>query len=103
MEINSVYVMKRLAKKKGRRVALIDETRQMRYRGWIFSNAVSIMVEGTGEGKGKWTVDVGRGLVIAHEVKLSFKEVDVTVIRGNVKVENAAARMKFSFKRELDD
>ena len=103
VEINSVYVLKRLAKKKGRRVALIDETRQMRYRGWIFSNAVSIMVEGTAEGKGKWTVDVGRGIVIGHEVKLSFKEVDVTVIRGNVKVENAGAKMKFTFKRELDD
>lgn len=103
VEINSVYVLKRLAKKKGRRVALIDETRQMRYRGWIFSNAVSIMVEGTGEGKGKWTIDVGRGLVIAHEIKLSFKEVDVTVIRGNVKVENAGAKMKLSFKREMDD
>ena len=31
-----------------------------------------------------------QGLVIAHEIKLNFKEVDVTVIRGNVKVENAA-------------
>ncbi|MDE3257853.1 MAG: hypothetical protein OYM47_08480 [Gemmatimonadota bacterium] len=103
VEINSVYVLKRLAKKKGRRVALIDETRQMRYRGWIFSNAVSIMVEGTGEGKGKWTIDVNRGLVIAHEIKVSFKEVDVTVIRGNVKVENAGAKMKLSFKREMDD
>ena len=103
VEINSVYVLKRLAKKKGRRVALIDETRQTRYRGWIFSNAVSIMVEGTGEGKGKWTIDVNRGLVIAHEIKVSFKEVDVTVIRGNVKVENAGAKMKLSFKRELDD
>lgn len=103
VEINSVYVLKRLAKKKGRRVALIDETRQMRYRGWIFSNAVSIMVEGTGEGKGKWTVDVGRGIVIGHEIKLSFKEMDVTVIRGNVKVENPGAKMKLTFKREMDD
>lgn len=103
VEINSVYVLKRLAKKKGRRVALIDETRQMRYRGWIFSNAVSIMVEGTGEGKGKWTIDVGHGIVIGHEIKVSFKEVDVTVIRGNVKVENAGAKMKFTFKREMDD
>ena len=103
VEINSVYVLKRLAKKKGRRVAVIEENRQMRYRGWIFSNAVSIMVEGTGEGKGKWTVDVGRGLVIGHEVKLSFKDLDVTVIRGNVKVENPGAKMKFTFKRELDD
>lgn len=103
VEINSVYVLKRLAKKKGRRVALIDETRQMRYRGWIFSNAVSIMVEGTGEGKGKWTIDVNRGLVIAHEIKVSFKEMDVTVIRGNVKVENAGAKMKLSFKREMED
>ena len=103
VEINSVYVLKRLAKKKGRRVALIEETRQMRYRGWIFSNAVSIMVEGTGEGKGKWTIDVGRGIVIGHEIKLSFKDMDVTVIRGNVKVENAGAKMKLSFKRELDD
>ncbi|MCE2441420.1 MAG: hypothetical protein J4F39_18610 [Candidatus Latescibacteria bacterium] len=103
VEINSVYVLKRLAKKKGRRVALIDETRQMRYRGWIFSNAVSIMVEGTGEGKGKWTIDVNRGIVIGHEINMSFKEVDVTVIRGNVKVENAGAKMKLTFKREMDD
>jgi hypothetical protein len=103
VEINSVYVLKRLAKKKGRRVAVIEENRQMRYRGWIFSNAVSIMVEGTGKGKGNWTVDVGRGLVIGHEVKLSFKDLDVTVIRGNVKVENVGAKMKFTFKRELDD
>ncbi|MDE2889051.1 MAG: hypothetical protein OXR72_12645 [Gemmatimonadota bacterium] len=103
VEINSVYVLRRLAKKKGRRVALIDETRQMRYRGWIFSNAVSILVEGTGEGKGKWTIDVNRGLVIGHEIKVSFKEVDVTVVRGNVKVENAGAKMKFTFKREMDD
>lgn len=103
VEINSVYVLKRLAKKKGRRVALIDETRQVRYRGWIFSNAVSIMVEGTGEGKGRWTIDVNRGLVIAHEIKVSFKEMDVTVIRGNVKVENAGAKMKLSFKREMED
>ncbi len=103
VEINSVYVLKRLAKKKGRRVALIDETRRMRYRGWIFSNAVSIMVEGTGEGKGKWTIDVGHGIVIGHEIKVSFKEMDVTVIRGNVKVENAGAKMKLTFKREMDD
>ena len=61
------------------------------------------MVEGTGEGKGKWTIDVGRGIVIAHEIKLSFKEVDVTVVRGNVKVENPGAKMKLTFKREMDD
>ena len=103
VEINSVYVLKRLTKKKGRRLALIEEARQMRYRGWIFSNAVSIMVEGTGEGKGKWTIDVDHGIVIAHEIKLSFKDVDVTVIRGNVKVENAGAKMKLTFKREMDD
>lgn len=103
VEINSVYVLKRLTKKKGRRLALIEEARQMRYRGWIFSNAVSIMVEGTGEGKGKWTIDVDHGIVIAHEIKLSFKDVDVTVIRGNVKAENAGAKMKLTFKREMDD
>ncbi len=100
--LNSTYKLKKLKEKKGVRTAQIEEIRKVQYRGWIFSNAVSILVEAEGEGKGEWILDAGEGMVIEHEAEMEFGKVSVTLQEENELVDGTEAKMKLKFKRVLD-
>jgi hypothetical protein len=106
VKIKSSYQVKKLKSKDGVKTAEIEENREIVYTGWIFSSAVSIIVNAEGTGKGKWVMDVTNGVVLSHEVKIKFDKVDVTTVdvtfeKPDEAVEDAKAKFKFEFKRKL--
>ena len=108
VKTKSTYKIKKFKSKDGVNTAEIEEMREVEYTGWIFSGAVSILVDAIGEGKGKWVVDVDNGVVLSQEVKIKFGKVDVTTVdvtfkKPDEKVEDAKAKMKLKFKRKLDE
>jgi hypothetical protein len=108
VKTKSTYKIKKIKSKDGVNTAEIEEMREVEYTGWIFSGAVSILVDAIGEGKGKWIVDVDNGVVLSQEIKIKFGKVDVTIVdvtfeKPDEKVEDAKAKMKLEFKRKLDE
>jgi hypothetical protein len=93
--------LKEIKEKKGRRLAILQEKRKVKYRKWLFVSPVSIVFEGEGEAKGEWAIDLDRQLVQSHKMKLRLKR-PVVRTAGKEKVhEQVTAQVQLEIKSKF--
>lgn len=102
MWFTSTYKIKKFKKKKGHRVVEIDEERKIRYRGWIHVELASLIVDGEGSGDCKWVIDVDRGIVLVHEMKMGIGRPQVRQAREKHPIEDIEAQVEVVFSRKLE-
>ena len=102
MQFTSTYKVKKIKKKKGRTIVEIDEDRKVRYRGWFHIEALSLMIDGEGSGNADWEIDVDRGLMLSHKMKIGIGEPQVTMSGQMDPIEGIHAEIELVFSRKLD-
>jgi hypothetical protein len=99
---DSEYKLKKIEEKDGRKLAILEEKRKVKYQRWLYMNPVSIVVEGEGEAKGEWEVDVDRGLIKKHEMQIKLKRPAVRTAGEKDNHDIVKASMSIRIKTELE-
>ena len=100
--LKSTYEVKKIEKKKGQVRVVIQEDRKVRYRGWMYAGLLSLLLGGEGEGSGKWVIDISRGLVLSHDVRMEIDRPMVMLAGTREPLGNIRAETRWTFKRKLD-
>ncbi len=102
VKIKSLYKLKKLGKKKGRRTAEIEESREIEYTGWMFAAYVSVIMRGEGHGTAKWIIDVDRGLVLSQKTRFDLERPEVFLLGSESALGKVIADFRLDFERKLD-
>ncbi len=102
VQFTSAYKLKKIKKQKGHRVAEIEEERKIHYRGWLHIKVVSLVIDGKGTGHGNWEIDIDRGVVLGHAMKLSIGRPQVRLAGTPNPIEGIKAQIELIFSRKLD-
>ena len=101
-QFTSTYKVKKIKKKKGWTTVEIEEDRKVRYRGWFHIEALSLLIDGEGSGNADWEIDVDRGLMLSHKMKIGIGEPQVTMAGQANPIEGIHAEIELVFSRKLD-
>lgn len=102
VEFKSTYKVKKISKKKGRVVVELEEEREVRYKTWKEIKPMSIIIDGEGEGKGKWEIDVTRGLVLSHKSRMTITRPEIRLPHEKKPVDTIRAEVTMDYERKLD-
>lgn len=102
MQFRSTYKVKKIKNKKGHQVVEIEEEREIRYRGWLHFEVVSLVIDGKGTGHGNWEIDADRGLVLSHDMKIAVERPQVRLAGDPNPIEDIKAQIELIFSRKLD-
>ena len=102
VELKSTYKVKNIATKKGNKIVTFEEDRKVRLRAPVNIGSLSLVVDGTGEGKSTWVIDTDRGIVLSQKVRMNFTRPQVRRVDHKKPVDNIRAEINMSYERKLD-
>ena len=102
VQFSSAYKLKKIKKQKGYRVVEIEEEREVHYRIWFHIEVLSLVIDGKGSGSAKWEIDIDRGLVLSHNMKIGLGLPQVRLAGTPNPIENIEAGIELVFSRKLD-
>lgn len=102
VELKSNYKVKNVGSKKGNKIVTFEEDRKVRYKAFVNIGSLSLVVHGTGEGKGDWVIDATRGIVVSHKMRTNLTRPEVRRIDHRKPVDNIRAEVDMSYERKLD-
>ena len=102
MELKSNYKVKNVGSKKGNKIVTFEEERKVRFKAFVNIGSLSLVVHGTGEGKGDWVIDATRGIVVSHKMRTNLTRPEVRRIDHRKPVDNIRAEVDLSYERKLD-
>lgn len=101
IKATSTSNIKGMKKKGNRNCAEIEETRRITYKGWMNMGYVApLILEGEGEARGNWLLDVDNGVVVEHKVRMDV-EPKPTVV-GETSPRNIETRLTIWMERKLE-
>ena len=102
LDFDSTYEIKKIRRKKGVVQVEIEEKREIRYTGWMFAGLLSLMLEGTGEGKAKWVIDTASSQVVSHSARMAIERPKVMLAENGQPFGGVKAEASWRFKRKLE-
>ena len=102
VQFTSTYKLKKVKEQKGYRVVEIEEEREVHYRIWLHIEVVSLVIDGKGSGNADWEIDIDRGLVLSHDMKIGLGWPQVRLAGTSDPVEDIKAQVELIFSRKLD-
>ena len=102
VQFTSTYKLKKVKKQKGYRVVEIEEEREVHYRIWLYIAVISLVIDGTGSGNADWEIDIDRGLVLSHNMKIGLGWPQVRLAGTPKPIEGIKAQIEVIFSRKLD-
>ena len=102
VQFTSTYKLKKVKKQKGYRVVEIEEEREVHYRTWLYIAVISLVIDGTGSGNADWEIDIDRGLVLSHNMKIALGWPQVRLAGTSKPIEDIKAQIEVIFSRKLD-
>ena len=102
VQFTSTYKLKKVKKQKGYQVVEIEEEREVHYRIWLHIEVISLVIDGTGSGNADWEIDIDRGLVLSHNMKIGLGWPQVRLAGTPNPVEDIKAQIELIFSRKLD-
>ncbi len=102
VDIESEYKVKNIATKKGNKVVTFEEKRKVRYRAAFTIGSLSLVVDGTGGGKGTWIIDADRGIVLSHNIRTNITRPEVRRMDHKKPVDNIRADIDLTYERKLN-
>ncbi|MCE2436337.1 MAG: hypothetical protein J4F29_26000 [Candidatus Latescibacteria bacterium] len=80
----------------------IEEEREVHYRIWLHIEVVSLVIDGTGSGNADWEIDIDRGIVLSHNMKIGLGWPQVRLAGTPDPVEDIKAQIELIVSRKLD-
>ncbi len=102
VQFTSTYKLKKVKKQKGYRVVEIEEEREVHYRIWLHIEVLSLVIDGTGSGNAEWEIDIDRGLVLSHNMKIGLGWPQVRMAGDPKPIDDIKAQIELIFSRKLD-
>ena len=102
VQFTSTYKLKKVKEQKGYRVVEIEEEREVHYRIWLHIEVISLVIDGTGSGNADWEIDIDRGLVLSHNMKIGLGLPQVRMVGDPKPIEDIRAEVELVFSRKLD-
>ena len=102
VQFTSTYKLKKVKEQKGYRVVEIEEEREVHYRIWLHIEVLSLVINGTGSGNADWEIDIDRGLVLSHNMKIGLGWPEVRLAGTPDPVEDIKAQVELIVSRKLD-
>lgn len=102
VQFTSTYKLKKVKKQKGHRVVEIEEERKVYYRIWLHIEVLSLVIDGKGSGNADWEIDIDRGLVLSHNMKIGLGLPQVRMVGDPKPIEDIKAEIELVFSRKLD-
>ena len=102
VQFTSTYKLKKVKKQKGYRVVEIEEEREVHYRIWLHIEVLSLVIDGTGSGNAEWEIDIDRGLVLSHNMKIGLGWPQVRMAGDPKSIDDIKAQIELIFSRKLD-
>ena len=102
VQFTSTYKLKKIKKQKGYRVVEIEEEREVHYRIWLYIAVISLVIDGKGSGNADWEIDIDRGLVLSHNMKIGLGWPQVRLAGTPKPIEDIKAQIEVIFSRKLD-
>ncbi len=102
VQFTSTYKLKKVKEQKGYRVVEIEEEREVYYRIWLHIEVLSLVIDGTGSGNAEWEIDIDRGLVLSHNMKIGLGLPQVRMVGDPKPIEDIRAEVELVFSRKLD-
>ena len=102
VQFTSAYKLKKIKKQKGYRVVEIEEEREVHYRIWFHIEVLSLVIDGKGSGNAEWEIDIDRGLVLSHNMKIGLGLPQVRMAGDPKPIDDIKAEIELVFSRKLD-
>ena len=102
VQFTSAYKLKKVKEQKGYRVVEIEEEREVHYRIWLHIEVLSLVIDGKGSGNAEWEIDIDRGLVLSHTMKIGLGLPQVRTAGTRNPIEDIKAGIELVFSRKLD-
>ena len=102
VQFASTYKLKKVKEQKGYRVVEIEEDREVHYRIWLHIEVLSLVIDGKGSGNAEWEIDIDRGLVLSHTMKIGLRLPQVRMAGTPNPIDNIEAGIELVFSRKLD-
>ena len=80
----------------------IEEEREVHYRIWFHIEVLSLVIDGKGSGSAKWEIDIDRGLVLSHTMKIGLGLPQVRMAGDSKPIDDIKAEIELVFSRKLD-
>ncbi len=102
IDFESTYKVKKIRKKKNALEVEIEEKREVRFVGWMFTGLLSLLIDGQGQGTAKWKIDAASNQIVSHEARLVIERPKVMRAQSGQPFGGVKAEVSCRFKRKLE-